>query len=174
MYRILLMAALTWAAVASSATADDPTWIFQRGRYSHDPMTGARVLQYAPLPKVRALPDVSAISSGYRRTRVQLRGADGTVDTYNRVEAYGNGRGGLDSEWERFNDVWQRSELSGGYGSGTYNRFSPGRYGRGYPSRGGYGNGGGFGYGGGYSNGGGYGYGGRGQRYQDAPPPPME
>ena len=168
--RILLMTSLLLVSVVQSAAAEESTWVFQHGRYSHDHVTGARVAQYAPLPRIRQLADTSSFSSGYHRTRVQIRGTDGSVDTYNRVENYGNNRGGIDAEWERYNDVWQRSVLAGGYSRGysTGNRYSNSpSYGYGYPSHRGpivspYGYGGiGGGYGGHHG-------------YEDAPPPPVE
>lgn len=133
-----------------------PNWIFQPGLYSHDPRTGERITQYAPLPAVEALPDTRGIASGYHRSRVNQVGTGGSVDTYYRVENWSNIPGGLDAEWERVNDVWQQSTLSGGYGSGSYG-YGP--YGQGY---GGFGSGG-YGYGNGGGNGGyGPGFGGYG------------
>ena len=163
MIRTLLMTSLFLVPVVQSAAAEESTWVFQRGRYSHDHATGARVAQYAPLPHIRQLADTSLVSSGYHRTRVQIRGTDGSVDTYNRVQNYGNNRGGIDAEWERYNDVWQRSVLAGGYGRGygVGNRYSnPPSYGYGYPSRRG-------------RIVSPYGYGGH-HGYEDAPSPPAE
>jgi hypothetical protein len=102
-----------------------PSWIFNRGTYTHDPETGARVAQYMPLPAVEPLDDPRLVTSRYRRSRTNLRGIDGSVDTYYEVQQWGNGRGGLDAEWERFHDAWKESALSGGfynqtpYGHGT-------------------------------------------------------
>ena len=92
------------------------------------------------------------------RTRTVLRGADGSTDTTYQVTNYGNGRGGLDAEWERFHDAWRGATIAGGNFSG----FTP--FGYGYGGFPGYGYGGsaygGAGYGGpGY---GGPGYGGPG------------
>lgn len=140
-------------AFANASTADGPSWIFRRSQYSHDPATGARVAQYSPIPAVEPLADPRAITSVYRRSRSELRGADGSADSYYQVQSYGNGRGGLDAEWERFHDAWKESYTSGGYyRSGGYRA---GGYGYGQPGRGGYGTpgygspnyGGGYGYG---------------------------
>jgi hypothetical protein len=119
---------------------EQPSWIFSRGTYTHDPYSGARVAQYMRTPPVEPLEDERMVTSRYRRSRTNLRGSDGSVDTYYEVQQWGNGGGGLDAEWERFHDAWKESILSGGY----YNQ-SPG-YGAG-------------GYGGGYGYGPGYGYG---------------
>ncbi len=113
------------------------SWVFARSRYSHDPDTGDRVAQYAMKPPIEPLPDQRAVTSGYRRTRTILRGADGSADTAYQVQSYGNGRGGLDAEWERFNDARR------GAGAGGYNYLS-------FPPLGGYGGFPGYGYGGGY------------------------
>ena len=153
-------------AAAPAQTQDN--WMFRPGYFTHSPTTGTRVAQFAPLPRVAPLPDSRPFASGYQRVRVNERGADGTANTYYRVENWGNGRGGLDAEWERFNDVWQQSVLSGGYtsGYGPYGNQGGGYpgvyggYGGGYRGYGGYGGGYG-GYGGGYGGYGGYrGYGG--------------
>jgi hypothetical protein len=122
-----------------------------RGRYTHDPDTGARVAQYAMKPPIEPLDDPRLVTSGYSRSRTVLRGPDGSVDTSYRVQSYGNGRGGLDAEWERFHDAWRGSTIAGG----EYQAYYPPFYG--YPGYGGYG-----GYGGGYGPGYGGGYGGPG------------
>lgn len=148
---------------ASLALADEPSWIFANARYSHSRVTGNRVAQFAPLPAVQALPEVSDITSGYARTRINLRGADGTSDTYYRVRNFAAAGGGIDAQWERFHDAWQGSYLQGGATS-----FGPGYggghsgFGYGIPGGGpGYGPYGGHpGYGPGPWGGGGYGYGG--------------
>ena len=154
--------------LAAEALADGPSWIFYRSTFSHDPMTGARVAQYMRTPPVEPLPDERAVTSSYRRTRTNLRGADGSTDTYYQVQQWGNGRGGIDAEWERFHDAWKESYLSGGYYSGA---SGPWGYGGGYPGGGfgtpgfGYGFPGsgygfpGYGYGGAPGYGGGPGYG---------------
>ncbi len=135
--------------VQATCVADDtpPSWIFRRSTYSHDPVTGARVAQYMRTPPVEPLEDERNVTSRYRRSRTNLRGADGSIDTTYEVQAWGNGRGGIDAEWERFHDAWKESYLQGGY----YNQ-SPGYgYGGGYNGPWGYGNGhGGPGYGYGY------------------------
>jgi len=133
------------------------SWVFMRSRYTHDPATGGRVAQYSMKPPVEPLDDPRLVSSGYSRTRTVLRGADGSVDTIYRVQSYGNGRGGIDAEWERFHDAWRGSTVAGG----EYNAFYPPYYGYGYGGYGGPGYSHGYGsYGGpGHGNGNGSGHG---------------
>jgi len=125
--------------------ADDdepPSWIFRRSTYTHDPQTGARVAQYRRLPSIEPLNDERLVTSRYHRTRTNLRGIGGSQEEYYDVQAWGNGRGGIDAEWERFHDAWKESYLQGGF----YNQ-GPG-FGNGYPGQFGYGfNGPGFGNG---------------------------
>jgi hypothetical protein len=122
-----------------------PSWIFARSTFTHDPSNGARVAQYMPIPPVEPLDDPREITSRYRRSRTNLRGTDGSVDTYYEVQQWGNGRGGIDAEWERFHDAWKDSYLSGSFYNQTpYGYASP---------HGGYGHGGGYGYGSGYGHG---------------------
>ncbi|MCH2595124.1 MAG: hypothetical protein MKZ95_04865 [Pirellulales bacterium] len=104
------------------------SWVFARSRYTHDPATGARVSQYQRMAPIEPLPDRRLVTSGYRRTRNVLRGADGSSDTTYQVQSYGNGRGGLDAEWERFHDAWRGSTVAGGE---FYQNGNP--WGFGYP-----------------------------------------
>jgi hypothetical protein len=167
-WRLLLAAALVVVVLLARADAGEPpcplppqkvapivvppateSWIFMRSRYTHDPATGARVAQYSMKPPVEPLDDPRLVSSGYSRTRTVLRGPDGSVDTTYRVQSYGNGRGGIDAEWERFHDAWRGSTIAGG----DYSAFYPPIYGYGY---------GGYDYGG-------YGAAGYGPGYGQAP-----
>jgi len=171
-WRLLFAAALVAVALLTDVRAADEgqalasvsppqanSWIFARSRFSHDPDTGARVAQYAMKPPVEPLPDPRAVTSGYTRSRAVLRGTNGSTSTYYRVTNYGNGRGGLDAEWERFHDAWRGSTVAGGNFQGFSNfgyGYGPG-LGFGGPGIGGPGFGGpGFG---------GPGLGGRGYRY---------
>lgn len=118
------------------------SWLFARSRYTHDPATGARVAQYDEIEPVEPLPDQRLVTSGYSRSRSVLRGADGSADTYYRVQSYGNGRGGMDAEWERFHDAWRGSTVAGGaygggFGFGPYPGYGPWMPG-GFPGHGGY------------------------------------
>ena len=126
----------------------EPGWIFHRSTFTNDPTTGARVAQYERKPPVEPLDDQRNVTSSYRRTRTNLRGLDGSYDDSYQVQAWGNGRGGLDAEWQMFNDVWKESILSGSYYNGpAYGPYGFGG-GNGYGSRG-------YGFGGtGFGNGG--------------------
>jgi hypothetical protein len=115
------------ATVVESEPAK-PSWIFRRGTYTHDPYSGARVAQYMPVEPVEPLDDQRMVTSRYRRSRTNLRGHDGSIETIYEVQNWGNGRGGLDAEWERFHDAWKESILSGGY----YNQSPFGFSGPGY------------------------------------------
>ena len=143
-------------AAAECSTCESPSWIFQQSTFTHDPHTGARVAQYVRTPPVEPLDDPRLVTSSYRRTRSTLRGADGSVDTSYQVQSWGNGRGGIDAEWERFHDAWRQSFLSGSYNSGSaygsgYYGGAPGGYPQPYPYGGspsyGYGPAPGYGYG---------------------------
>jgi hypothetical protein len=136
--------------VEQLCTADDdeqPSWIFRRSTYTHDPYTGARVAQYQRLPAIEPLEDERLVTSRYHRVQTNLRGTNGSSESYYDVQSWGNGRGGIDAEWERFHNAWKESYLQGGF----YNQQGPG-YGNGYPGQFGNGGFGGPGYGG-------YGYG---------------
>jgi len=98
-----------------SADESQPSWIFYRSTYSHDPMTGARVAQYQRIAPVEPLQDEREYTSRYRRIRTNLRGPDGSIDSTYEVQGWGNGRGGLDAEWERFHDAWKESYLQNGF-----------------------------------------------------------
>ena len=89
-WRLLFAIALLAVAFLSDARANESSsdcacvakpqpesWVFARSRYTHDPDTGGRVAQYARKAPVEALPDQRAVTSGYRRVRSVLRGADG-------------------------------------------------------------------------------------------------
>lgn len=159
-WRLLLAAAVLVVFLVARSRADDcpcehmiasaapyvpqgDSWVFARGRYSHDPATGARVAQYDEVEPVEPLPDQRLVTSGYSRKRTVLRGADGSASTYYQVTNYGNGRGGLDAEWERFHDAWRGATVAGGnyYGYAPYGYpgsvYGPyGGYGGGYPGYG--------------------------------------
>jgi hypothetical protein len=110
---------------AQDCLCSQPSWVFLRSQYSHDPATGARVAQYERIPPVEPLPDPRLVTSGYRRVRSNLRGTDGSIDSAYSVSSYGNGRGGLDAEWERFHDAWLQSFTAGGNSSYQQAPFAP-------------------------------------------------
>lgn len=105
------------------------SWIFAPSTYSHDPDTGARVAQYQRTRAIEPLDDPRAVTSGYDRSRIIQRGADGSVNTYYRVRSYGNGFGGLDAEWERFHDARRGFPVVPGYGAAGW---GAGGYGGGF------------------------------------------
>lgn len=116
-----------------------PSWIFAPSTYTHDPYTGARVAQYMRPAPVEPLDDPRIVTSRYRRVRTNLRGSDGSFDSTYDVQNWGNGRGGLDAEWQNFHDAWKESFLTGGF----YNQQNPGfgnfphaGFGNGFPSNG--------------------------------------
>jgi hypothetical protein len=132
-------------APASYVAEDEPpSWIFHRSTYTHDPYTGARVAQYQRLPAIQPLEDERLVTSRYHRVQTNLRGTNGSSESYYDVQSWGNGRGGIDSEWERFHNAWKESYLQGG----SYNQ-GPG-YGNAYPNQFGNGGFGGSGFGFGY------------------------
>jgi len=104
----------TYTLTTLAASTPATSWVFMPGRYTHDPATGARVAQYERHEPVEPLPDQRLVTSGYTRTRSVLRGADGSATTTYQVQSYGNGRGGMDAQWERFHDAWRGSTVAGG------------------------------------------------------------
>jgi len=130
-WRLVFAAALVAVFLATRSRAAEPScdyafatiappsspvvsWMFNRGRYTHDPETGARVAQYDQHVPVEPLPDQRLVTSGYSRTRTVLRGVDGSANAYYQVQNYGNDRGGMNAEWERFHDAWRGSTVAGG------------------------------------------------------------
>jgi hypothetical protein len=129
--RILLVltagTALAGWLIAPESAGADGSWIFDHGTYTHDPCSGARVGQYARIPPVEALADQRLVTSRYLCSRLNLRGMDGSLDTYYEVQAWGNDFGGLDAQWERFHDAWKESYMRGPYT--TYRPYGPWFYG---------------------------------------------
>ena len=113
---------------------EQPSWVFRRSTYTHDPNTGARVAQYQRLPVIEPLEDERLVTSRYHRVQTNLRGTNGSSESYYDVQSWGNGRGGIDAEWERFHNAWKESYLQGGFynqqGQGFNNCF-PGQFGNG-------------------------------------------
>lgn len=114
--------------LADQCWAEPSSWVFLPSTYTHDPYSGARVAQYERLPAVEPLEDPRLVTSRHRRVRTTVRGADGSVDSTYEVQSYGNDRGGMDAQWERFHDAWRQSTLTGSY----YYRNQPAQYGSGY------------------------------------------
>ena len=129
---LAFVVSVAWSASSGAAVAGEPSWIFDRGTYTHDPHTGARVAQYARMPPIEGLADPRKVTSEYNYSRLNLRGMDGSLDTYYQVQAWGNVYG-LGAEWERFHDAWKESYIRGGYYDYTsYRPYGPPFYG-GFP-----------------------------------------
>jgi hypothetical protein len=141
------------APVAESAPIDSPqaklSWVFKRSTFTNDPITGARVGQYARKDPVEPLDDQRLVTSSYRRMRSENRGRDGSIDTTYVVQGWGDGGGELGAQWQMFNDVWKEAILSGSFYNGQQaaGPWGSGRWG---------GNGGQGGWNGGGWNGGGW------------------
>ena len=67
------------------------SWIFQPSYFSHDPDTGQRVTQYAPIPKVYLTYDPTYRESGFHYTQELLRGPNGSVDAFHFIQSWGRG-----------------------------------------------------------------------------------
>lgn len=94
----LLILLLTFTATTASAHAD---WVFAPSHFTHNPYTGSRVTQYAQPAPVEPLPDPRNTVSRYWRTRTNLRGVDGSVDTVYDVRSFGTAQGAFDAQRER-------------------------------------------------------------------------
>jgi hypothetical protein len=142
------------------------SWVFKRSTFTNDPITGARVGQYARKVPVEPLDDQRLVTSSYRRMRSELRGRDGSMDTTYVVQGWGDGGGELNAQWQMFNDVWKEAILSGSFFNGeqAFGPWGNDRWGGGNPNwnngwNGGWNNGPGNGgwNGGGWNNGAGNG-----------------
>jgi hypothetical protein len=110
------------APVAADESIESPqaklSWVFRRSTFTNDPVTGARVGQYARKDAVEPLDDQRLVTSSYRRMRSENRGRDGSMDTTYVVQGWGDGGGELGAEWQMFNDVWKEAILSGSFYNG--------------------------------------------------------
>ncbi len=79
------------AIVLTLTAAAEADWFFQPSRYTHEPVRGERVAQYAAVetPYAREVPNF--VESGYRHTRSSIRGAEGTFDHTHVVQTWGQG-----------------------------------------------------------------------------------
>lgn len=89
-----MTAHLRWAAVAclvpAFAAPAEANWIFRPGRYSHDPATGERVVQFERPKPAYVAEDPTYVESGYRHKRSGLR-VGGSFDYRHVVETWGEG-----------------------------------------------------------------------------------
>lgn len=83
----ILLTVLATALLASPTFATD--WLTLPGKYSHDPVAGTRVAQYAPSAMPWAPVETSFRSSGYRQQRSTLAYGQ-SADNYHRVETWGD------------------------------------------------------------------------------------
>jgi hypothetical protein len=67
------------------------SWIFEPSYFSHDPKTGERVVQYAPLPSVYRTVDPTYRESGFHYTEQFLRGIGSSFDALHMVQTWGQG-----------------------------------------------------------------------------------
>jgi hypothetical protein len=75
-------------ALAASGPAFAADWILAPSTYTHDPQTGARVSQYAPIPPVHVQTRADYLKSGYRHNRSSIFSGDGS-DNQHIVEQWG-------------------------------------------------------------------------------------
>jgi hypothetical protein len=87
---LLVAIAAVSIASATAAVARADGWLFKPSTYSHDPVTGARVDQYATKEPSYARADGGYLESGYRHTQYSLR-AGGTADRLHVVQTWGKG-----------------------------------------------------------------------------------
>ncbi len=101
----LIVAFLVNTAMFASTevTAEEvDSWIFRPSKYSHDPVSGQRVAQFAPpITPIRRI-DSTYRESGYRHIRSSLRGPDGSADRTHIVQTWGAGEAIRPyGEWQR-------------------------------------------------------------------------
>jgi len=93
------IAALLLVPVGTAAAAD--SWVFQPGAFSHDPLSGQRVDQYAPKAPSLVPIDPTYVQSGYRHIRSAIR-AGGSADRLHVVQTWGLGAAIRPyGEWQR-------------------------------------------------------------------------
>ncbi len=84
----LAIAVLAWTAILFSSTARADDWMTWPSTYTHDPVRGQRVDQYAQPVQPIAHRDPSFQRSGYRNYRSTLQGAN-SADNLHIVEQWG-------------------------------------------------------------------------------------
>jgi hypothetical protein len=83
----ILAASLTLAASGSALATD---WILAPSTYTHDPQTGERISQFAPVPPVYLRPGrPDYVQSGYRHRQSVIRDPLGSADRLHITEQWG-------------------------------------------------------------------------------------
>lgn len=121
---IVLVAAVSAFAINVANAAD---WITAPSRFTHDPQTGHRVVQFADIPPVIHTP--SPYRSGFRHSRSSLQVGD-SADHYHVVDEFGRPIRPY-GEWRfPFRPFSVPFELWGGRGGyGGYGGYGRGGYG---------------------------------------------
>lgn len=83
---MIVMTATLFVVDSGVASAD---WLTMPGPYSHDPVSGRRIAQYAPVAAPAAPQVANFRSSGYTHTRSTLAYGQ-SADNYHRVEEWGD------------------------------------------------------------------------------------
>jgi hypothetical protein len=104
----LILPTVVAAIISATATPTEvmgkeaASWIFRRSTYSHSPVTGERVSQYASPRASIVRSDNTYRESGYRHIRSSLRGPDGSADRTHVVQTWGAGESIRPyGEWQR-------------------------------------------------------------------------
>ncbi len=90
MRRAIASAAALAAAVLALPMAAQASWIFRSSYFSHEPSTGERVAQYAPLPTPLVTVDPTYEQSAYLHSESHLQVGD-NADHMHVVETWGHG-----------------------------------------------------------------------------------
>ncbi len=91
MRRHLTLSIASAAVALTLVSAAEASWIFRPSKYTHNPVTGERVDQYAPKKPAIVRTDPTYMQSGYRHSRITQRGIDGSADRLHIVETWGAG-----------------------------------------------------------------------------------
>jgi hypothetical protein len=85
---LLLMTLILMGGMTPPAAATD--WIMARSTFSHDPHTGERISQFAPIPPVYLRPPrPDFVESGYRHRQSIIRDRRGSADRLHITEEWG-------------------------------------------------------------------------------------
>jgi len=87
---LALVIAVSAVAPVCATPAQAESWLFKPSTFSHHPMTGARVNQYAAKKPSYVRTDGTYLESGYRHMRFNIR-AGGSADRLHVVQTWGAG-----------------------------------------------------------------------------------